>query len=92
MLKMVRSYLSELLSKYLVVLVSVDAWAECVRFLLCKCRIRTGGLSMQEEDFVRIAKLLRRFFEDVRGWTISDIATGMSLVNGEFVLFHVTVS
>eukprot|EP00475_Leptophrys_vorax_P024904 TRINITY_DN3457_c0_g1_i1.p1 TRINITY_DN3457_c0_g1~~TRINITY_DN3457_c0_g1_i1.p1 ORF type:complete len:749 (+),score=223.58 TRINITY_DN3457_c0_g1_i1:52-2247(+) len=61
--------------------VSVDAWAGVVRILFCKCKSRTGGLSMQEEDFLRIAKLLRRFFDDVRGWTLTDIAAGIALVN-----------
>lgn len=37
---------------------------------------------MKDEDFIRIAKLLRKYFDDVRGWVITDIVSGIALVNG----------
>jgi hypothetical protein len=65
--------------------VSLDAYAGIIKCLLCKFSFRSGGVSMQEDDFVRIAKLLSNMFADIRGWVVTDIAAGVALVKGRFV-------
>jgi hypothetical protein len=77
------THIEAFLGSYFFGKVNTESWAECIRVFLCKCRCRDGGMNLQEEDFLRIANLMRKAFEDMRGWVLTDIAAGIALVKGE---------
>jgi hypothetical protein len=60
--------------------VSHEHWSHCLRALFCQCTFCPNFLQVEEDDYIRLGKMIQRYFMDVRGVVVSDILAGLGLL------------